>query len=275
MNSVRRPLTYVLLVVVGVVVGIVSYRLLASYHASRVLDETLPDLPPIRSEAPEVAVQFDDKVWVHRANSVERAVLMAKDYKGLEIDVVYDSTGRYFDVGHPPEPSAGISLEHVLLAIPDVSSHFFWLDFKNLSEANTTESCEVLVSLARRFNIIRNTIVESPNPKALSCLTEAGFYTSYYLFAELDFDDVRVMSGEQLTQYYKEVQTNLLGATVNAVSADYRYLPFIEKYVPDRDILLWYLEDKRTLSYHFLLGHLRLNARIKVILISHPGPGYR
>ena len=65
------------------------------------------------------------KVWLHRVNSVERAVRMAKQYRGMEIDVMYDSAADAFDVGHPPAPSIGLSLDRLLAAVPDVAEPLF------------------------------------------------------------------------------------------------------------------------------------------------------
>jgi hypothetical protein len=80
---------------------------------------------------------------------------------------------------------------------------------------------------------VNQTIVESINPRALSCFTESGFYTSYCLFPE---SRLSTMDREQLTNYYDEVKANLMASEVNALSSSHRSLPFIEKYFPDADI---------------------------------------
>jgi hypothetical protein len=83
------------------------------------------------------------------------------------------------------------------------------------------------------------------------------------------------MTREQLIQYYEEVKTNLMAGNVSALSSSYRSLPFIEKYLPDMDILLWYLEATKGLRYRAWLTYLGTRSRVKIILVSHPGPGYR
>jgi hypothetical protein len=269
---VRRLAAYLLLLAIAVVAAREGYLLSGVYRHFTDVGKRLPHLPVVRSATRQPTDRFPSKVWVHRVNSVERAVLIAKEYKGIEIDVVYDSSANYFDVGHPPVPSQGISLERMLSSVPDIASHYFWLDFKNLTDANKKAACALLLSIGRKYGVVSHMIVESTNPRALSCFTESGFYTSYYLFPEARLD---TMSKEQVADYYEEVKSQLMASEVNALSSDYRSLPFIQTYFPDADVLLWYLKTDRRLRYYASLAYLRLNPRVKVILVERPGPGYR
>ena len=270
---VKRALLFTCALAVFVPAAMEAYYAAPIYRSFRAMTQALPDLPAIQSGPPRHPAEFVDKVWVHRVNSVERAVLVAKQYRGLEIDVAYDLRQRYFDVGHSPEPSAGISLEQIFAALPDVGSHYFWLDVKNLSGENASSSCSDLQALARKYDVERRIIVESPNPQALSCFSDAGFYTSYYLFAESDPSEAYLTSRETFASAYDEVRANLTSAHVDAVSADYRYLPFIEKYVLDKDVLLWYLaEDRPVISFAFRT-FLQAKERVKVVLVPQYGPG--
>jgi hypothetical protein len=270
-RPVRTLVAAVLLLTISAFVGSKAYKLAAAYREVKAVEERLPDLPKVRAGTRQRHTAFP-VVWVHRVDGVERAVLMAQEYRGMEIDVVYDAAADYFDVGHPPVPSQGISLDTMFSSVPTVREHYFWIDFKNLTDANKEAACARLLSIGRKYGIVDKMIVESPNPRALSCFTESGFYTSYYLFPE---SELSAMNQEQLTNYYEEVKANLMASNVNAVSSDYRSLPFIEKYLPDTDILLWYLESGGRLRYYASLAYLRLRSRVKVILVSQPGPGYR
>jgi hypothetical protein len=249
-----------------------AYELYSVYREFTALEKQLPDLPQVHVDAQRRRTEFPVKLWLHRVDSIERAVLMAKAWKGMEIDVVYDSAGDYFDVGHPPTPSQGISLDQIFASLPDITGHYFWIDFKNLTAANQEPACRRLGFLGRKYGIVKNIIVESPNPRALSCFTDVGFYTSYYLFASAD---VHTIDRQQLARYYAEVRSNLLGSRVNALSSDRRFLPFINKYFPNPDILLWSLERNPRLRYYASLAYLTLNRRIKVILVNQESPGYR
>ncbi|HKT59423.1 MAG TPA: hypothetical protein VJQ46_05200 [Gemmatimonadales bacterium] len=232
----------------------------------------LPKLPPLAAPTQPRDPAFPVKVWLHRVDSIERARRMARAYAGMEIDVVFDSAVGYFDVGHPPLPPSGISLDSLLGAVPAVEQHYFWIDFKNLTASNAAAACQVLSGIARRRGLVGHMIVESPNPRALSCFTSAGFYTSYYLFAD---DGITAMDDARLRSYYEEVRTNLAESRVNAVSASYESLPFIEAYLPSADALLWYLEQHRTLGYRAVLTYLTHRPHVRVVLERRLSRGYR
>ena len=262
----------VLLLGVAVFLGWGAYDLSVAYREYRAVEQRLPALPQVHAATHRRQVAFPEKVWVHRVNSVERAVLMAKEYRGMEVDATYDSTASAFDVGHPPVPSAGISLNRLLAAVPDIRHHYFWIDLKNLTDANAPAACRVLLATARRYGVVSRMIVESTNPRALGCFTDSGFYTSYYLFPESGLER---MDTEQLTRYYEEVKANLAASNVNALSSSYRSLPFIEAYFPDTDILLWYLEPGKNLRRHAALAYLERKSRVKVVLVKRYSRGYR
>lgn len=250
-----------------------AWAVSAAHREMAELQERLPDLPALQSATQHREMRFPVRLWAHRVNSIRRARALSKEYRGLEIDVVYDSAADYFDVGHPPVPSEGISLEHMLAALPEVESRYFWLDFKNLTRANTAAACARLVAIARGHEILPDhVIVESTDPGPLACFTRAGFFTSYYLFPEVG---PQMMSRDQLIAYYREVASRLAGAEVNALSSGYRALPFIEKYFPGADALLWYLDRDNTLSRRANLRYLEANPQVKVILVRAASAGYR
>jgi hypothetical protein len=105
------------------------------------LARQLPDLPALHSATRHRDLRFPVTRWAHRVNSVQRARMLGPEYRGLEIDLVYDMAADRFDVGHPPVPSAGISLEQVLAVLPEAGDRYYWLDFKNLTPANAEPGC--------------------------------------------------------------------------------------------------------------------------------------
>ncbi len=268
---VRIAIAALLLLITSALVSGKAYKLIVAYRGVQALKRHLPDLPTISSGRWPHQTEFP-VIWLHRVNSVERAVVMAKEFKGMEIDVVYDLASDYFDVGHPPVPSQGISLDSIFSSLPEVRGHYFWIDFKNLTEENKEAACAHLLSISLKYRIVSQIIVESPNPKALACFTMNGFYTSYYLFPGTRLSD---MSRGQIVEYYKEVRANLMASKVNAVSSDYRSLPFIDKYLPNEDTLIWYLQPGKHLGYYAALAYFRSNPRVKVILVAQWSPGYR
>jgi hypothetical protein len=244
----------------------------AAWRELRAIAGRLPDLPPLAGLTRGRDPGFPVKVWLHRVDSIERAVRMARAYAGMEMDVVFDSAAGYFDVGHPPLPPSGISLDSLLGAIPAVDQHYFWIDFKNLTETNAAAACENLQGVARRRGLVGHMIVESPNPRALACFTRAGFYTSYYLFPD---QGIEAMADTSLRRYYEEVRSNLAASQVNAVSSSYESLPFIEAYLPGTDALLWYLEHDRDLRYRAVLAYLTRRPHVRVVLVRRLSRGYR
>jgi hypothetical protein len=249
-----------------------AFGVLVAYRELRAVARQLPDLPLVHGVPRRRDAEFPVKVWLHRVNSVERAVRMAKQFRGMEIDVMYDSAADSFDVGHPPAPSIGLSLDRLLGAVPDVASHYFWIDFRNLTDTNAPAACARLVAIARKHNLISHMIVESVHPTALACFTDSGFRTSYYLFPEVSLP---AMTTGQRNAYYEEVKAGLAASNVNALSTSYESLPFIERYFPDADVLTWYRERDRNLRYYAMLAYLKSRSRIQVILIRQMSRGYR
>jgi hypothetical protein len=271
-ESTGRRLARVLLLGVVAWLAWQAFGVLGAYREYRAVARQLPDLPPVHGVPHRHAAEFPVKVWLHRVNSVERAVRMAKQYRGMEIDVMYDSAADSFDVGHPPAPSIGLSLDHLLAAVPDVGSHYFWIDFRNLTDANAQAACARLVAIARKHDLISHMIVESIHPTALACFTDSGFHTSYYLFPEVGLP---AMNTEQRRAYYQEVKAGVAASNVNHLSMSYESLPFVDRYFPDADVLTWYRERDRNLRYYAMLGYLKRQSRIRVILIRQMSRGYR
>jgi hypothetical protein len=249
-----------------------AFGVLGAYRDYRAVARQLPDLPPVHGAPHRRTAAFPVKVWLHRVNSVERAVGMAKQYRGMEIDVMYDSAADAFDVGHPPAPSIGLSLDRLLAAVPDVGSHYFWIDFRNLTDANAPAACARLVAIARKHDLVSHMIVESVHPTALACFTDSGFHTSYYLFPEISLP---AMNTEQRRAYYEEVKAGVAASNVNHLSMSYESLPFVDRYFPDADVLTWYRERDRNLRYYAMLEYLKRQSRIRVILIRQMSRGYR
>ena len=208
-----------------------AFGVLVAYREFRAVARHLPDLPPVHGVPSRRDAGFPVKVWLHRVNSVERAVRMAKQFRGMEIDVMYDSAADAFDVGHPPTPSIGLSLDRLLGTVPDVAGHYFWIDFRNLTNANAPAACTRLVAIARKYNLISHMIVESVHPTALVCFTDSGFHTSYYLFPEVSLP---AMSTEQRSAYYEEVKAGVAASNVNAPVDELRVAALRRPILPRR-----------------------------------------
>jgi len=231
-----------------------------------VLRARLPDLEEYPAGAAGPRLVFSEKVWAHHVNSIEKAQWVADKYTGIEMDIVFDSLGKTFEVRHPPGEVSGPGLEQMLASIPHVSEHYFWLDFKNLEEGNKREAVLALTTLLAKHQLLDRVIVESPDPEALALFTQEGFHTSYYL----PTFDIATAGPVELTAYYNEVRERLSRSRVSALSAPSESFVFMEKYFPDRDYLVWHL-NRQDSSFRSTLSWLKGNKAIKVILVTPEG----
>lgn len=214
---------------------------------------------------------FPDKTWLHRVNSSERALLMAEKYEGLELDVTFDTLKSSFDIGHPPTPSIGLTLDDYFRKIPSIKKHAFWLDFKNLREDNKLKALKNLLFIANKYGIKNRLIVESQNASSLNVFTNEGFYTSYYIPV---FNLANISTLEIQNHYYEMVNV-LKNTKVCALSAASSQLPFLEKYFPQYDKLIWHLDDRRGLSFYAANIWLRWKSKVKVVLLNENSKGFR
>ena len=104
-------------------------------------------------------------------------------FSGVELDVVFDAEGTRFLVNHPPAPRSGLTLDEALAYAnrlnPKIS---FWLDVKNLDEANAAAALGELERLDARHAIRDRALVETSHTGPASALLRtAGFRSSYYL----------------------------------------------------------------------------------------------
>ena len=223
------------------------------------------DLP-----TPPKGKDFPVRVWLHRVDSVERVKFAEGRYQGIEIDVVFDSNARTFDVGHPPVPSIGLSLETLIASLEGPGQHFYWIDIKNLTPENKRQAAFELSRIAQRFSIIARMIVESPQLEHLDEFSRQGFYTSYYL----PFINPYALPREELKDYVSGIGRRLARSQVNAISSDHLQYELISRYFPDYDVLLWY-PTKNFIAYAIRERKLLADPRVKVLLRQEKSPGYR
>jgi len=72
---------------------------------------------------------FNEKIWIHRVNSIEKLGEVQADFYGVELDVVFLDSLNEFDVNHPPAESINLSLFEYLSTIKENKKLHFWLDF--------------------------------------------------------------------------------------------------------------------------------------------------
>ena len=206
---------------------------------------------------------FPERKWLHQVNSVERIRYADSRYTGIEIDVVFDEKNYYFDVRHYPTPSSGLTLDKLIEAITTPKNHFYWIDFKNLTDDNKMASARELLRIASKYNILANIIVESGNPGCLKQFSQLGFYTSYYL---PNINPYKI-STRDLDAHIKMIASNLAMSPLNAISADEIQYELIKKYFDGYDILLWNFTDN-PLALKLREYRLLKDPKVKVLLID-------
>lgn len=125
--------------------------------------------------------EYQDKLWLHRTNSLEKMEEKEARFPNYEIDLVYREKTGTFDVTHDADTTFHLSLDAYLHSIK-TDSDSVWLDIKNLNEHNMKAARNRLEQLCQKYAIPRrHFIVETRNLNALAHFTQAGFYTSYYV----------------------------------------------------------------------------------------------
>ena len=202
----------------------------------------------------------ESKLWAHRVKNAAEATILFHEFNGIELDVVYDNNTERFDLRHDPDsPASGIDLESFFDSIPDVASHYYWIDFKNLYDSNATRSAQCINALLDKYRIRKNVIVESTYVGPLKTISRAGINTSYWV--------PEPGNGRDTLSVYHEICTQLEGSGFDALSASYTAYPFLNKYFPNCTIHLWtnnlvYDKDKE------IIRSLHNQSNVKIILVD-------
>ena len=213
--------------------------------------------------------QFDSKIWVHRVNSLERLAEIEHLFKGMELDIVFEN-GK-FDIRHPPAKSIHLSLEEFLSNIKQPKEHYFWLDLKNLNLKNINEVNQRLSYLTQKFNIKKNIVLETTNPKAISKLNTTNYYTSFYL---------PNLSGLNESELYKEtitINNNLEENNPIAISQSFDNYYIMKEHFNTQNKLIWALN----LNWNNPKTHTRIenllkkDSTIRVCLVNYTTDNWR
>ena len=119
------------------------------------------------------------KLWVHRVLDYNDVNNKYADFKGVEVDVFFETEKRVFDVRHHGK-YRGKTLLDFLNNIND-NELFFWIDLKNLNNKNVLAVVERLNELIESGVNKEHLIIESKNIKLLEILQIENFYVSYWL----------------------------------------------------------------------------------------------
>ncbi|WP_375238537.1 hypothetical protein, partial [Aurantibacter sp.] len=131
-------------------------------------------------------IGYYNKIWAHRANSIDKANSAANYFNGFELDLIYNEISNTFDINHPTTESIGLTFETYLNKIEVNEQPFMWLDIKNLKTDNSALIFKRLDMLFSKNNFKKSkALVESKYPEALEIFNAFGYKTCYYLPTKL------------------------------------------------------------------------------------------
>lgn len=176
----------------------------------------------------------NEKVWLHRANSIEMAQQYQWQFPGLEIDLRYIDSLQDFLVKHDADEDSQLTLEQWCEALDNRSNLGIWFDFKNLTRLNRDGALQRLSALRDQYQLNGKLYVESSNYWSLRAFQDAGFLVSFYIptFDPETADSTTLAKGRNKIQ-------GAINYGVDAISGfDYQY-DFMKREFPNHRKLLW------------------------------------
>ena len=202
-------------------------------------------------------VGYNEKIWAHRVNSIEKLNYTQEKYSGIELDIMFDKATLSFDVNHPPAESINLNLDNYFSKIDLEKELNIWLDFKNLNEANRYEALNRLLELAEKFNLNKKKlIVESQLPEYLDIFSKAGFTTSYYLPVGLSG-----LKEKDLLPKIEQIKDNIRQYPTTAISTNINDYELITNYFPKEEKYLWSID--KTYTSRFFKNYLLMRKALK------------
>lgn len=210
------------------------------------------------------------KIWLHRANDVEKAQYFKDKYAGLEIDITYVDSLQTFLILHggghiEPNP---ISFEQWLNGLEDANKLRLWLDFKNLDNNNKILILDKLNYLCSKYKIEKdNLIIESWAASCLPLFRDSDYQTSYYIPSF----NPKKSSAEDIQKFTNEIRKAVDINNLTTISGYYYQYQFMRDSFPDKNILIWYnLNDTVVRNRYIELANN--DEKVQVLLVADEIP---
>ncbi len=216
----------------------------------------------------------NEKLWLHRCLSLEKANAMAKRFRNIEVDVCLRQNGQ-MDVTHDADTTFNLDFSDFLAYIGLHPERKIWVDVKNLSEENAADFLRKLEAVMEREGVKRQQlIIESPRYDLLRSFTGRGFYTSCYV-AVPRADKLSRTETDSILAHYEAIALSgdicalsFPGHWYKAFSKKYRALPI--------DLLTWeHHKSKFRLRLSCRGRRMLRNPQLKVILVKKRGRYHR
>lgn len=216
--------------------------------------------------------KYSDRLWLHRANSLEKWQEFSALYPNAEIDITVRE-GAVLDVTHDEPVSFGLCADRYIQALAH-NDRRLWLDIKNLPP-NATRVIERLDSMLALAQVDRTRlIIESDNAEALGLFKQRGYYTSYYV----RYDNPSQLTPAELATALNQLRKVVDSGQVSALSFPIHWYATLHEQLhrPEIDLLTW---DHHTRQWTFLLlpwkRALLNDPQVKVILLKKKGAHHR
>lgn len=204
------------------------------------------------------------KIWLHRANTIEKFKYFEEEYDNFEVDVIFRNDNR-LEVTHDHDDHSGLYLEEYFKEIQNKKTNL-WIDLKNINDENKSQVCKKLDEICSDYSIDKKRlIIETRDWQALSYLTDNEFYTSWYL--DFDSGEIDAEDSERLSSLIKEVSSNNSVKAISFYGGNYPYINDLA--LENIDLLSWeHRKQKEMLPFFGRTRSMIYDDKVKVILVK-------
>lgn len=218
---------------------------------------------PMHFATCEQSLLVANKKWIKGVNTVARLAQQEVFLAGFEVDVYFDTAKNHFLVYHDSAVISGLDLETILQKYQSRNmTASVWLDFKNLSVYNLSQSLKHVSVLRQRYALQNKMIIESSAAQLLQPFCDSGFYSSYYI----PFFNPYQVDEKTLVSMIDSISLQLKQYRVSALSGYYFQYPVLKKYFPRFPVLTWTGNSSLSLVANSFNRSLLNDQNVKVVL---------
>ena len=198
---------------------------------------------------------------------MEKTVLeKSKKFAGIELDVNFDRNSNNLYVCHNIEDTIiGLTIEEWFDALPEPSSNYFWIDFKNLHIDYVHLACEKILSIINKYNLKNRIWVEFYNIPELEVVKQHGIYTILTV-ENSDFQSYNLF----IWQYFLLGKISQLKP--EAIGCDHTMFNNLTNFFSDYHIFLWHSTLIYTDEYASRTRTMCQHPAVKVVLVNYEEP---